>query len=323
MAKVSTIAGELDLNKLGVTYMHEHVFVLTPELQASWPGFGGWDEDTEVHRARDDLRRLKEEYGCDTIVDPTVGGIGRSIGPMAKAVEGTGLNVIVATGYYTFNELPLAVHRHPMPKRIEMLQELFLRDINEGIEGTSIKAGILKFATDVPGVTEDVEAIMRAVARVHNATGTPITTHTSFSNKSGLDQQGILLEEGVDLRHVVIGHCNESNDLDYLEALMDAGSLIGFDRCGITSPVASATDQLDNLAELIRRGRSEQIVLSHDSICFIDWLTRDDLKTRIPNYPFGYVHEGVLPGLRERGVSQDDITQMLVLNPKRFFGGGS
>jgi phosphotriesterase-related protein len=321
MTTVHTLTGEVPTNALGVTYMHEHLFVMTPDMQTCWPGFGGYDEVVEVARAQDDLRRLKAEYGCDTIVDPTVGGIGRRIGPMLRAVEGTGLNVIVATGYYTFNELPLAIHRLTTAARIDLLQELFERDITEGIESTAVKAGILKFATDTPGMTEDVEAVVRAVARTHLRTGTPITTHTSYANRSGLLQQEILRDEGVDLRQVVIGHCNESNDLGYLESLMEAGSLIGFDRCGIQSLVADSAGQLDNLAELIHRGHSDQIVLSHDGICYTDWLPRSSLEERLPNYPFGYIHQGVVPGLRHRNVSDDAIGQMLVENPRNFFAG--
>src|SRR4051794_22897397 len=108
MATVETLDGPIDTSHLGLTYMHEHVFVMCPEVQAHWPGYNGWDEDREVEVARAKLLRLREERGCQTIVDPTVAGLGRNVRAVARAVEGTGLQVIVATGFYVFGDLPLA-----------------------------------------------------------------------------------------------------------------------------------------------------------------------------------------------------------------------
>lgn len=106
----------------------------------------------------------------------------------------------------------------------DFLVSLFAHDIEEGIEGTTIRTGILKCATDEPGVTPDVERVLRAVARAHLRTGVPISTHTHAPSRRGLDQQLIFRQEGVDLSRVVIGHCNESTDLGYLERLIDAGT---------------------------------------------------------------------------------------------------
>src|SRR5215467_553844 len=111
--------------------------------------------------------------------------------------------------------------------------EMFVRDIREGIADTGIKAGILKCATDEPGVTKDVERILRATAQAHRRTGVPISTHTHAQRRVGLDQQRIFREEGVDLSRVDIGHSGDTTDLDYLEKLIAAGSYIGMDRFGI------------------------------------------------------------------------------------------
>lgn len=320
MATVDTVAGAVDVAALGTTYMHEHVFILSPEVQAHWPGYMGWDEEREIEVAREQLVRLKRERGCDTIVDPTVAGLGRHVAAVAEAARGTGVNVVVATGYYVYDRLPMAFQLKSHEARVERLYELFMGDVEEGIEGTGVKPGVLKCAVHVDGVTPDVEAVLRACARVHRETGIPITTHTHPETRRGLDQLRILgEEEGVDMASLVIGHCNESAELDYLEELLASGAYIGFDRCGKTTPTVSLDGQLDNLAELLRRGYASQIVLSHDHMSFIDWLEPEEMAAKASWHPYGYLEEGLLPGLRDRGVEAADLEQMLVANPRDYF----
>ena len=336
MPTVETVAGPLDVDALGVTYMHEHVFMLDPAMQWYWPGWTGWDEGREIARAREYLRRLKEEHGCDTVLDPTVPGLGRNVRAVAHAAEGIGINVIPATGWYIYRELPFTFHPLDFDGRINMLLELFLADVENGMEGTGIKPGVLKCATDRYGVTPDVEAVLRACARAHLASGLPITTHSGTlpvagapdeGLRGGLAQQRIFVEEGVDLSAVVIGHCNQQPDLALLEELLENGSYIGFDRCGIEAgrgpayaAVPSREEQLDNLTTLIERGYASQIVLSHDNWSFLDLYSPRFLsEQRGDEFPFGHIREAVLPGLRARGVAEIDIEQMLVANPRDFF----
>src|SRR5262249_13123503 len=109
MATVPTTAGDINVNDLGAVLMHEHVVIRTESFQWGWPGFGGWDEEVEVATARERLTRLKRD-GIDTILDMTVPGIGRDPALVCRTVEGTGLNVMFATGYYTYDNLPFPFH---------------------------------------------------------------------------------------------------------------------------------------------------------------------------------------------------------------------
>jgi phosphotriesterase-related protein len=226
---------------------------------------------------------------------------------------------VVSTGWYVYNELPFTFWMKDGDARIAELETLFVRDFEEGLEGTSIKPGAIKCSTDVLGLTPDVEALLRASARVHLRTGLPITTHTDYSNEGGLLQVEIFRQEGVDMGSVVIGHCNQSGDLGYLERLIASGVYIGFDRCGIESPAAPLEAQMDNLAELCRRGYADHIVLSHDDMLFIDLMPSELLEQLIPHYPYGYLRAQMLPGLLERGVTQQQLDTMLVDNPRRYF----
>lgn len=333
---VNTVSGHLDASGLGVTYMHEHIIIADAVMRAHYPGATGWDEAQEIARARKVLTELKNRRGCDTIVDLTVAGLGRDVAMVSKAAAGTGLNVIVATGWYTYNELPFLFHKFDKGAKVDFLAGLLRSDIEKGMDGTAIRPGIIKCATDRHGVTDDVDAVIRACARTNLEFGLPISTHSGTlppegaaqsALRNGLDQQRILREEGVDLGSVVIGHCNQNPDLNYLQELMDNGSYIGFDRLGIEAGraplyagVPSRAEQLDNLAALIAKGYSSRIVLSHDNWCFMDLHPSDFISAqRGPEFPYGHIAEAVVPGLLERGVSATSIDQMLIGNPRTIF----
>lgn len=312
--------GPVPADSLGVTLMHEHVFVLSPEIMANYPE--GWgDEQAREDDAVEKLNALKS-IGVDTIVDPTVIGLGRYIPRIARIAQRTDLQIIVATGVYTYNDVPMFFH-FTGPGTVlngpETMVELFVRDITEGIAGTGVKAAILKCATDEPGVTPGVERVLRAVAAAHRATGVPITTHTHAHSRRGLDQQRIFAEEGVDLSRVIIGHSGDTTDLDYLEELIAAGSYIGMDRFGVDN-VLSFDDRVDTVAKMCARGHAGRMVLAHDASCYIDWLPEEALPLVLPNWHYLHIHNDVLPALRERGVTEEQITTMLVDNPRTIFG---
>ena len=141
----------------------------------------------------------------------------------------------MATGLYTYNDIPFRFHYEGPGGMLggpEIMTEMFVRDIEQGIADTGVKAGILKCATDEPGITPGVERVLRAVAQAHKRTGVPISTHTHAGLRRGLEQQRIFEEEGVDLSRVVIGHSGDSTDVGYLEELIAAGSYLGMDRFG-------------------------------------------------------------------------------------------
>jgi phosphotriesterase-related protein len=133
------------------------------------------------------------------------------------------------------------------------MADAFVHDIEEGIQGTQVRAAVIKCATDAPGVTPGVEKVLRASARAHLRTGVPITTHTQASTKRGLEQQDIFAAEGVDLSRVIIGHSGDSEDLDYLTTLVDRGSYIGMDRFGLEG-ILSTEKRVAVIARLCEMG---------------------------------------------------------------------
>lgn len=314
---VQTVRGERDAADLGRVLMHEHVFVLGAELMQN---DASWDEEQRVADAVEKLTDLRGR-GIDTIVDPTVIGLGRYIPRIQRLNEQVDLNIVVATGLYTYNDLPFQFH-HTGPGLLidvpEPLTAMFVADIRDGIAGTGVRAGMLKCAIDAPGMTPGVERAMRAVAMAHKETGVPITVHTFVHNQSGLLAQEVFTSEGVDLANVVIGHSGDSADIDYLRSLADQGSTLGMDRFGL-DVLLPFEQRVSTIVELVRLGYADRMVLSHDASCHIDWFPTGAPEVMAPNWKYTHISDDVLPALLERGVTQLQIDQMLIDNPRRIF----
>jgi phosphotriesterase-related protein len=308
---VATMRGEVAPEHLGTTLMHEHVFVVNPEVAANFPT--GWDEETAVARAVERMAEL-QSAGVDSIVDLTVVGIGRDIPRLQRVAVATDLQIVVATGIYTFHDVPM----YFAFRKTDVMTEYFVADIETGIAGTGVRAGILKCATDEAGVTRGVERVLRAVARAHRQTGVPISTHTHAGSERGLDQQRIFAEEGVDLTRVVIGHSGDTTDLNYLEKVAGAGSYLGMDRFGLEM-FLGFEERVDTVAALCQRGLAGQVVLSHDAGCHTDAFDEAVREQVAPRWHHLHITRDVVPALRARGVTDEQLHQMLVDNPRRIF----
>jgi phosphotriesterase-related protein len=322
VATVETVRGPVDLNDLGQTLMHEHVFVLSTEHMQNY-GSDWWDEETRVADAITKLNAAHAK-GITTIVDPTVWGLGRYIPRIQRIAEQTPVNIIVAAGLYVYEELPQQYAYRGPGNLIDIPEPMvtdFSRDITEGIAGTAVKAAFLKFALETPDPSPGIERIARAIARTHVETGAPITVHTSGPHQTGRIAVRIFTEEGVDLTKVVIGHAGDSNDIDYLTELADTGVLLGMDRFGLD--LFNPTDErIKTIAIMAARGYAGSMVLAHDANCFIDYFGAAHDAARAaaaPNWHFEHITDDVLPALLAAGVTQEQIDTMMVENPVRYF----
>lgn len=327
MAAVETVRGPVEAGDLGPTLMHEHVFVLSTEHMQNYGNGLWWDEEARVADAVAKLRALHGK-GITTIVDPTVWGLGRYIPRMERIAAQVELNIVVATGLYAYEELPQQYAYRGPGLLLDMPEPMvtdFTRDIVEGIGGTGVKAAVLKCCVEAPGLTPGVDRIARAVARTHVQTGAPITVHTSGPAQSGRLAVGLFREEGVDLTKVVVGHAGDSNDVGYLMELADSGATLGMDRFGL-DVFNPTSERIATIAALAAGGYADRMVLAHDANCFIDYFgaDQDTAKAAVaPNWHYTHISDDVLPALREAGVTSAQIEQMLVDNPRRYFGGGA
>ncbi|CCH76350.1 Phosphotriesterase homology protein [Nostocoides japonicum T1-X7] len=325
MSQVDTVRGPVESADLGVTLMHEHVFVLTADMQANYPDEWG-DEDQRVADAVSSLQALYDA-GARTIVDPTVVGLGRYIPRIQRVAEQVPLSIVVATGVYTYEDVPAYFHyRGPALNEAvgaelpDPMVDLFVGDIRDGIAGTGVKAGMLKCAIDAPGLTPGVERVMRAIAKAHLETGTPITVHTHPGTQTGLHVKRVMCdEEGVDPRRIVLGHSGDTTDCDHLAALADAGFVIGMDRFGINLDTTFEA-RADTLVEMVRRGYADRMVLSQDASCYIDWID-PEVMSMLPQWNYTHIFEEVIPYALEHGVTQEQVDTMLVDVPRNFFEG--
>jgi phosphotriesterase-related protein len=317
MATVETVQGPVDAEELGTVCIHEHVLFRDEAVAANWPT--RYDPGHLFGEAVNAVNATKE-HGVSTIVEPTAMFGGRDIGFLHRVAEETGVNLVACTGIYTYDYLP-----HYFENRSEdVIADHFAEDIEKGIEGTEHKAGFLKCAADQPGVTPNVEKVHRAVARASLRTGAPIMAHSAPSANTGPRQVEIFLEEGVAPEKIQIAHCGDTDDLDYIEGLLDKGVWVGLDRYGLNMFQPWENRQATT-AELLRRGHADRIFMSADSCATIDWFPEEAVEGLIggglvmEDWSMTLVFEKAVPELREQGVFDDaTFQQVFVDNPKRW-----
>jgi phosphotriesterase-related protein len=316
MPTVDTVQGAIDADELGLVLVHEHVRFRDEAVADQWPN--RYDEQLELDAALNAVTGAKAR-GVQTIVDPTAMFGGRDVGFMKRVADETGVQIVACTGIYSYDYLP-----HYFENRdIDVMADHFVEDIERGIQGTGIRAAFLKCAADAPGVTENVEKIHRAVARASVQTGAPIMAHSMPAVGTGPRQVEIFREEGVDLARVQIAHCGDTDDLDYIEGLIETGVYVGLDRYGLEMylPIDKRNA---TAAELLRRGHAERLMISQDFCATIDWFPPEvaeafETDGRIRNWSMTLIFDEVMPALREQGVIDDaTFNTLFVENPKRW-----
>jgi phosphotriesterase-related protein len=317
MPTVETVRGPLDADQLGTTLMHEHIFILQPEALQNWGhAFGPsyWNEQERLDDATAKLSAVRDA-GIETIVDPTVHGLGRYIPRIQELNTRVDLNIVVATGVYAFLELPNFLGYRP----VEAIAELFIREIRNGIDDTGVKAAFLKCAVERHGLIGDVPRILEAIAIAAVETSKPVMVHTNAEAGTGLAALEALTGHGVKPERIVIAHAGDSNDLGYLRAIADSGAWLGCDRFGIEhfNPLA---DRIRTLLALLGEGYGNRVHLSHDAACFLDFMVGDPaFANEKPDYLL--ISNQVLSALRQEGVTQAQIDEMMIANPRRFLTG--
>jgi phosphotriesterase-related protein len=316
MGSVHTVQGPVDAEDLGLTLVHEHVRFRDEAVAEQWPG--RYDEQLELDAALLAVNAAKDR-GVRTIVDPTAMFGGRDVNFMKRVAQDTGVQIVACTGIYSYDYLP----HYFQSRDIDVMADHFVEDIETGIQGTGIKAAFLKCAADAAGVTEQVEKIHRACARASLQTGAPIMAHSMPAAGTGPRQVAIFEEEGVEAAKVQIAHCGDTEDIAYIEGLIDKGVYAGLDRYGLEMylPIDKRNA---TAAELLRRGHSERLMISQDFCASIDWFPPEaeavfESSGAIRNWSMTLVFDEVVPALREQGVMDDEsFHTVFTENPKRW-----
>jgi phosphotriesterase-related protein len=328
MATVETVTGAVDSADLGTTLIHEHLRTRDEAVHEQWPqarssgGIPEREHPGDGYDAAVEAAGAALELGVRTICDPTAMFLGRDVEFMRRVSEQTGLQVVACTGIYTYDHLPpFFVGRDP-----DLIAELFVADLEQGIQGTEVKAAFIKCAADEPGITQSIEKVHRAAARASVRTGTPIMAHSRPAGGTGPLQIQIFESEGVDLARVQLAHTGDTDDLDYIERVLDKGVFIGMDRYGLELYLPYERRQ-ETVLTLLERGYADRMMLSADHCATLDWFPLAAAEQLLAagaakDWNMALVPEKVLPELRERGMTPDQEETMMVSNPRRWLTGG-
>lgn len=313
MSSVETVLGKIDTKDFGVTLIHEHIVASDWNQKICLQGFVDYDKVSD--EVAQNLIEMKKKYNITTYGDLTPWSLGRDVRLLEKIAQKAGVNILCVTGVYADDQ--------PYFRGVseDTLVKFFLKDVYEGMEGSKIKPSAVKCATDEKGVTNQNKTLLNACARVAKESGLPIFTHTFPHNGCGLIQQNIFERHGVDLHKVVIGHCGDSNDIDYIEKILKRGSYVGLDRFG-QDKHNSFENRMKTLMTLLDRGWMGKIILSHDHLVYCTndvYEVKKHSPKRNPDIDLSYIHENVLPMLRDNGFSKEDIDTLLIKNPRRIF----
>jgi phosphotriesterase-related protein len=320
---VNTVLGPLSPDQLGQVLVHEH-FVFS---RAGWYAdatLAPYDRGAAM-QAGLNACLLARAAGINTIIDATPNDCGRDPELYRGLSRKTLMNIICSTGlYYEGGGAPgYWQAKAQLGQDISRLMaELFIKEIREGIGTTGIRAGVIKVASSEP-ITPYEEAVFKAAVMAQKATGAPIITHTQGPGP-GIAQADLFIREGADLSKVMIGHVSNNVDITYHQAIMDRGLKVGFDQLGLNNN----TDEINilNIAELCRRGYAGNIMLSQDTVNY--WLGRSLVEAVPPqtvaamsNWKIDHVARDILPALKNAGVTDEQIAQMMVGNPRNLFTG--
>lgn len=311
MAKINTVLGLIDTKDLGFTLMHEHLITAFAGALTDFP-------EVLVPKLMDYVvAKLKEAKagGIDTVVDMTTLDLGRDINFIAEASRRSGVNVIACAGWW------LETPRFLPGATADQLAGVFVREIEQGISGTNIKAAVLKSASDVGGVIPQQETILRAIARAHHKTGVPVVIHSYPAGQVARQQLAILKEEGVNLHHVKVDHSNDTTDIEYLTWILEQGCYLGLDRYPGRQVSPMARTRI--MKALIDAGYAGKLCPSHD--CSLGYMLPAGMRTEQYEagnpHRFLYLKKVVFPWLKEMGVKDAVIDRLCVEGPRNFFEG--
>ncbi len=321
-AMISTVCGPVSSDEMGITLMHEH-------LQY---GYAGWYAHTNKPRDNEKilgvaLKAMDDIKGCGvkTYVDATPGDSGRDPEFYCEVSKKSGVNIVCSTGLYTEDQggSPYFKFQSLLTDGVELLADLFAKEIEEGIGDTGIKAGVIKVATGFNAITDYERTILQAAGRTQKKTGVPIITHTE-AGTMGPEQVEILLAEGANPKQLMIGHAGGSADLKYHAKILDTGVNLAFDRLGLDAELwCAGPDKFRKgcIVGLISMGYVNQLILSHDVV--LNWLGGDVILPEeiVGNWYPTHVFKNVIPELKKSGVTDEQIHTMTVDNPRKMFEG--
>ena len=340
VGKIQTVLGPISPEQLGVTLTHEHMLVdlanvfeppesasakgvfygpLTEEALAQVRYYGARNLDNsrlfDVPTAIDEVN-LYKQHGGNSLVDVTSIDIARDPVGLARISRATGVNIIMGGSHYV-----AVTHPADMDSRSEdEIVESIVGDVTRGVDGTSIKSGVIGEIGCSWPLDDNERKVLRASARAQQRTGAPILIHPGRDETAPLEIIAVLAEAGADLGHTIMGHLDRTVFLqDTLKHIAEAGCYLEWDLFGneasyyganLSIDMPSDAKRMDDIAWISSQGYGRRVLIAHD-ICSKHRLVR------YGGHGYSYILAHVVPRMLARGFAQEAIDDILVENPRR------
>lgn len=301
MPLIRTVTGDVDASELGACYAHEHVLGAPP--------IPDLDPDLTLDSESAAIQELTwfREAGGGALVEMSPIDYSRDVRGLRRISQETGVLIVCTSGQHK--------EKFSRPwiegKTVAELADRFIAEIEVGVDGTEIPAGVIKAASSRDTISPLEEKVFHAAALAHEQTGATITTHTE-AGTMGLEQVQMLRSLGVAPAHIIIGHVDRKMEWDYHLALAEAGVFLSYDQISKEKYHPDAK-RIAFLARLIEEGHGRQLLLAGD-------LAR---KSYWPAYGTGggpgltYILWRFIPWLRSVSVDESAVQDLLVNNPAR------
>lgn len=305
---IHTVLGEIKPEDISNILTHEHIICCCDAMKLQF-GNKWFDTDKVIEAATKLLSQARKECNINTIIDVTPINLGRNIEILKKVSDKSGVNIVVSTGLYHTEE------NFINGKSEEYLSELFIEECRNGILDSGIKPQMIKCATGSEGITRHNNKMLGIFSTVQRETGLPLYAHCVHSTLSATKQLEIFRQNGADIKRVVIGHCSDSYNMEYLLEIAESGCYMGFDRIY----PQSYKEQALVIKNVIDRGFEDIILLSHDYFGFSDSVNMSwnefEANPQRNGRDYTTVHKKLIPELKRLGVSEEALNKIILKNP--------
>jgi phosphotriesterase-related protein len=339
--KAQTVLGPISVDELGITLSHEHCLIdgtcdfvepkeITEKKIANEPlSFKNVGYIRYGRFNRDDMQLADEKQcinellpfkyaGGRTIVDATNVDLGRDPLALKRISLATGLNIIMGSGYYTQKGQDL----HLMEKRTEEdIADEIMRDIFEGVGNTGVHSGIIGEIGCSWPLEDSERKVLRAAGMAQKESGAPLHIHPGRFEEAPVEIIKILKEIGTDLSHTAINHFERTVfEPNNRYMIADSGCYLEYDLWGIEGyynesfavlDIPNDTQRIAQIRDLIAHGYGSQILISHDICQKCHYMA-------FGGHGYNHILNNVVPAMRRREMTERQINDLLIENPKRF-----
>lgn len=297
-----TVRGPIEPDQLGFTLTHEHILV--DFIGADKISPDRYDQDVAFQFVLPYLKEAKS-LRCESLVECTPSYLGKDPVLCRRLSEASGIHILTNVGYYGAAG-DRFIPDFAYAETADQLADRWIKDA-DSVDGTGIRAGFIKIGVDKTSLSRIDTKLVRAAARTHLRTGLLIYSHTGYATPAR-EQITILKEEDVHPSAWVWTHAQNEKDNDQHEKAAREGAWIAFD--GVSPDKKKVARDLKHFREMKKRGLLQQVLLSQDA----GWY-RPSAEQKFRAYDF--IFKSFLVKLREVGLTDEDIHQVTVENPKR------